>query len=130
MSKIGRPSKLTPETVKKLCDAIRMGATYALACNYAGISYTLYREWMKKGEAAKSGKFFDFLNAIKEAEGKAAVGWLAKIEAAANDGAWQAAAWKLERRYPGMYGRQLMNHEHSGEIGVRYVNDWRNSENE
>jgi hypothetical protein len=43
------------------------------------------------------------------------VGWLAKIEAAANEGAWQAAAWKLERRYPHEYGRSAV--EVSGRDG-------------
>ncbi len=36
--------------------------------------------------------------------------WLAKIEKAASDGAWQAAAWKLERRYPHVYGRVVNEH--------------------
>jgi hypothetical protein len=47
-----------------------------------------------------------FHDAVKEAEGKATVGWLAKIEKAASEGNWTAAAWKLERRYPNDYGRR------------------------
>jgi len=35
---------------------------------------------------AKIGAYFQFFHAVKEAEGAAAVGWLAKIERAANDG--------------------------------------------
>jgi hypothetical protein len=42
---------------------------------------------------------------LAEAEGRAAIGWLALIEQAAREGNWQAAAWKLERRYPETYGR-------------------------
>ncbi len=39
------------------------------------------------------------------------------IDKAAADGKWQAAAWKLERRYPSQYGRQEKRLlEHSGEI--------------
>jgi hypothetical protein len=49
----------------------------------------------------------EFSDAVKKAEGQAAVGWLAKIEKAANEGEWQAAAWKLERRYPQSYGRKV-----------------------
>lgn len=93
----GRRSKYTPETVDKLTQAIRLGATYALACNYAGIGVSTFHEWLN----AKP----EFAEAIKDAEGTGAIGWLAKIEAAASDGNWQAAAWKLERRYPDMYGR-------------------------
>lgn len=84
-----------------------MGATYELAAGYGGISYELFRQWREKHVA-----FFD---AVKAAEAEAAVGWLQKIEAAADD-SWQAAAWKLERRYPNEYGRTVVDQKHSGEV--------------
>jgi hypothetical protein len=40
---------------------------------------------------------------------------LAKIEKAASDNNWAAAAWKLERRYPDVYGRTVQ--EHTGKDG-------------
>ncbi|MFH1605361.1 MAG: hypothetical protein ABIH03_15815, partial [Pseudomonadota bacterium] len=47
----------------------------------------------------------ELFEGIARAEGEAAVKWLAIIEKhAAENPAW--AAWKLERRYPDMYGRQ------------------------
>ena len=95
---MARTSKLTPDRQAKVCQAIQLGATYVHACNYAGISYETFRRWMRENVA--------FHDAIKEAEGKATVGWLAKIEKAASDGNWTAAAWKLERRYPNDYGRR------------------------
>ncbi len=64
---------------------------------YAGISFQTFNEWRK----AKH----EFSDQIESAEGSAAVGWLAKIEKAANDGNWTAAAWKAERRYPQYFGR-------------------------
>ena len=97
---MGRKSKYTPDVVDKLTQAIRLGATYVLACDYAGISERTFRSWMET--------YPPFLQSVKEAEGAAAVGWLAKIEKAASDGNWQAAAWKLERRYPEMYGKQRL----------------------
>jgi transposase len=128
----GRPTKLTPETVKKLTDAIQSGATYELACKYAGITYSLFASWRARGLAevarrdnprVKDGTpewiteqpFLDFFEAIQKAEGNAALGWLLKIEQAANQGHWQAAAWKLERRYPQDYGRKV--HEVQGKDG-------------
>lgn len=104
---MGRPTKLTPETQKRIVDGIRMGATYELASQYGGVAYNTFNEWMKAGEGAQSGRYRDFYEAVKKAEGEAAIGWLAKIEKAASDGEWQAAAWKLERRYPQNYGRQV-----------------------
>ena len=127
----GRPTKLNDKTKKKIAQAIQLGATYELAAKYAGITYNTLNEWRKRGESeaerrdkgAKEGTkqwvsetpFFDLYEAIKEAEGLAAFNWLAQIEKAAMDGAWQAAAWKLERRYIEQYGRQRI--EHTGADG-------------
>jgi hypothetical protein len=105
---MGRPSKLTPETVERLTQAISLGASYELACRYAGVDYSSFRTWMRKGEQATSGPFFEFSQAFKRAEGAGAVRWLTTIERAAEEGAWQAAAWKLERRYPQQYARRAL----------------------
>lgn len=94
----GRKTKRTPETVEKLTQAIRLGATYSLACKYAGISEQTFYEWLKE--------FPEFSDAITQAEGAAAMKWLAIIEKAATE-LPQWAAWKLERRYPRDYGRQV-----------------------
>jgi len=98
---MARPTKYTPETVQKITQAIELGATYELACGYAGIHYDTFNEWQKNKA--------EFSDAVKAAEGRAAVKWLAKIEAAAAK-SWQAAAWKLERRYPDKYGRTVQDH--------------------
>ena len=116
-----RPTKYTPECVNKITQAIRMGATYELAAAYAGVSYDSFNRWMQ----SKS----EFCEAVKLAEGQAALIWLTKIEQAASDGQWQAAAWKLERRYPHQYGRNVTQMEVTGKDGgaiqVIYKNDWR-----
>lgn len=103
----GRPTKLTPATTEKLTQAISVGATYEHACNYAGIDYTTFNKWMKLGENASGGQYRQFFDTIKKAEAQAVVKWSALIDKAANDGEWQAAAWKLERRYPHIYGRRV-----------------------
>lgn len=106
---MARPTKYTPETVQKITQAIELGATYELACNYAGISYETFRKWMDAKVA--------FYEAVKTAEGKGATKWLAKIEAAANEH-WQAAAWKLERRYPNDYGKTVQENQITGKDGA------------
>lgn len=95
----GRPTKYTPETVKKIVDAIRVGATFRLACMYGGIDQSTFENWRKK--------YSDFSDAINQAEGQGALTWLARIEEAAKVN-WQAAAWKLERKYPREYGRRVI----------------------
>jgi len=128
----GRPSKLTIEAQKKIAEAIRLGATYQAASAAGGISYASFNNWMNKGADAKSGQYFEFFNAIKKAESDAQLNWLEIIEKAAPRN-WQAAAWKLERRYPDDFGRQKMQLEHSGkdgsalEIIVTYADGKRNS---
>ena len=50
------------------------------------------------------------MQAVKKAEGTGAVVSLERIHAAAAEGAWQAAAWLLERRFPHEYGRTVQEH--------------------
>lgn len=134
----GRPSKLTSDTEKRVCDALRLGATFEHAAQYGGISYDSFNEWRKRGkrekeriERATKNKaplkkempFLHFFEATKKAEGDSVVGWLAKIESAANQGNWQAAAWKLERRYPDQYGKKAIDLNHKGKVEVRH--NWR-----
>lgn len=97
---MARPPKYTPERHKKVIDAIRLGATQRLAAAYAGVDEATVINWKHR--------YLHFLHAVNEAQGAATVGWLAKIEKAANDGTWQAAAWKLERLYPQEYGRRVI----------------------
>lgn len=100
---MGRRTKYTPKVVDDICTAIRLGATYELAAAYAGITYETFRTWMNDNPA--------FSAAIHLAEGKGALTWLGRIEKASQDGIWQAAAWKLERRYPQDYGRTVQEHQ-------------------
>lgn len=108
---MGARSKYTPERVKRILEAIRQGATYELAAAYGGIHYDTFNEWRQDPEKG------EFSEAIKLAEGEAAMKWLKKIDAAANRGEWQAAAWKLERRYPESYGRRQADLTISGPEG-------------
>ena len=107
----GRRTKRTPETAKKFCDAIRLGATYDMAARYAGMSDTTFERWRDSDP--------DFAEQVRDAEGAAVVGWLAKIEKAANDGEWTAAAWKLERRYPHEYGRRVVDSTVNATVTVK-----------
>lgn len=112
----GRKSKRTPTMQDKLSHALRLGASRRLACQYAGISEDTFARYLVDA---------DFADMVNKAEGSGAIQWLNKIEKAANDGNWQAAAWKLERRYPHEYGRQVQEVEQSGSmtIKIEYTNE-------
>ncbi len=120
--KMARPSKLTPEVIKRLTEAIRAGNYYEAACGYAGIGYSTFRAWMVRGEKAKSGKYREFMEAIKKAEHEAEVRMVAMWQKHMPEN-WQAIATFLERRYPDRWGRKRLDIEHSGEIGIKIVDD-------
>lgn len=103
MPRRGIPHKRTPEVDDRIRQALELGAPHCHAAAYGGISYDTFKRWIDRYE--------DFADLVKKAESRAVVGWLAKIERAANDGNWTAAAWKLERRYPQEFGRQIIEHQ-------------------
>ena len=103
----GRKTKLTPQVQDLIVQALNVGAHHEHACQYGGISKDTFYAWLKKGEEGKP-PFSDFSDAVKKAESQAGVGYLALIDSAARAGNWQAAAWKLERRWPMLYGRRML----------------------
>jgi hypothetical protein len=114
MPAVGRKSKLNPEVRERLLKAISKGATYELACNYAGITYQTFLNWKERAAEDQSGAFFELFEDISKSEGEAAFKWLDLLDQHAEaDPKW--AAWKLERRYPSSYGRTVQ--EHTGKDG-------------
>lgn len=116
VSKVGRPSKFTPETKKKLLDAIRMGNYREPSCNYAGISVSTFYAWLQKGRRQKKGQFVEFLEAVTRAEAEAEVRMVAQWQAQIPKD-WRAARDFLARRFPERWGSKArMKVDHSGEI--------------
>lgn len=101
MSRAGgkQQTEIKPSVKKRICTAIELGATNVLAARAGGISEATFYRWLHE--------YPDFAQAVEDAEGAGAVRWLAVIEQAALSGNWPAAAWKLERRYPEIYGRSV-----------------------
>ena len=133
MAKMGRPSKLTPEISKKICEAIQAGNYIETAAAYAGINKTTLYDWLKRGaremervNASKTAKvkkseapYVDFSNAIEKAFAQSEVRDVTIIGQAAKKN-WQAAAWRLERRFPTRWGRKDQmeaKFEHTGDNG-------------
>jgi len=114
---MGRPTKLTPAAQAIIEKAVGLGATFEASANAAGVHYDTFNRWMHKGEAAKSGQYRLFYEAVKKAIGDRQARWLSQIEQAAQNGTWQAAAWKLERTDPDNFGRQRLDVQHTGKDG-------------
>ena len=124
---MGRPSKLTPEVVKRLTEAIRDGNYYEAACGYAGIHYSTFRKWMIKGEKAKSGKYREFFEDIMQAECEAEVRMVAQWQKCMPED-YRAIRDFLERRYPERWGRRLdvkqdINQKVQGQVTERHEYD-------
>jgi hypothetical protein len=104
----GRPPlELTPERQQAICAAVAAGNNRETAAAAAGISERTLRRWLQ--DARRRGDespFWPFLAALKKAEAEAVMGAITLINRAARKGAWQAAAWWLERKYPEHWGRQ------------------------
>jgi hypothetical protein len=102
-----KPVPIAPY-IDKLEQAIALGATYQLAALYAGISESTFTRWRAHAEDAKPGTpLAQLRDRLRQAEGRAAMTWLARIEQAAANGDWRAAAYKLEKRYPDQYGPRV-----------------------
>jgi hypothetical protein len=102
----GAPSKLTPERQTAICDAIRAGVRPEIAAVYNGVGARTYYRWMQLGRAADAESVYvEFVEAVEvslaewEARDVLLIG-----EAAKED--WHAAAWRLERRLPKVYGKR------------------------
>lgn len=113
----GNPGKYTAATLKKLRMAIEAGMSQKRACRVAGISHETLRLWREDPRKA------DALTAlIEEAEAAFEQRMLQVIDKAATENdQWQAAAWRLERKWPEDFGRRDTVkgvHEHSGPAGA------------
>jgi len=102
----GAPVKLTEERQLRICEAIRAGVRPEAAAVYCGVSARSYYRWMQLGRAADADPIYEeFVAAVEVALAE----WEARDvlligEAAKTD--WHAAAWRLERRLPKVYGKR------------------------
>jgi hypothetical protein len=96
----------TAEKMRTILRAIEIGATHRIAAMSAGVSERTLKQWTDEDP--------EFREQVDIAESKSAIRLLAKVEQAANNGDWKAAAWKLERRFPQEYGKQII--EQTGQV--------------
>jgi hypothetical protein len=102
---MGRPTKLTPEVQQTILTFLGTGAYIETASVAAGICKKTLYNWLRRG-ADEEEPYAAFLHAVEKAQAEADLRDLKTIRQAANAGQWPAAAWRLERRHPGQWGRR------------------------
>ncbi len=126
----GASPKLTEELIEQIAAAIRGGCYVETASALCGVSKDTFYRWLKEalGEDA-SPLHVKLSDAVKKGLAEAEARDVAVIDSAAQSGQWQAAAWRLERKFPEKWGRQArLQVEHSGpEGGPIEVKDSRES---
>lgn len=129
---MARPTKLNPTVQQKIISAIRAGNYIETAAAYAGISKNTLYVWLRRGEREKQRiaknprckvkkkelPFVEFADAVEKALADAEVRDVAIIAKAAEE-QWQAAAWRLERKFPDKWGRRKLDVEHKGQVEVK-----------
>ena len=114
--KIGRPSKLTEETITALVEYLKEGYTYAVCCAHAGIEYSTFRKWINRGrEATTDNDYFRFFNRVNAAEMEGRK----KLEARALRESKPIEV--LERRYPKDWGK---TDRVEGKVESRVIIEW------
>ena len=103
---MARPTKLTPETHEQIVRALTAGATRTDAAMSAGVLYDTFLNWMARGAKSKSGQFFQFFNAVVNAEATVRIA-LANSLAVAGKTDWRAAEAYLKRRDRANWGDAL-----------------------
>ena len=109
--KNGRPTKCTPNVIRKIADFIRRGNYISVSCRASGISAEVYNEWLHRAEAdsqagLEDSIYLQFAFAVKDAEAAHETELASKIsEHALKKDDWLAGITFLERRYRERWGR-------------------------
>lgn len=128
---VGAPTKISREIISGLVAALQRGAYIETAAAYAGISKVTLYKWLRAGARGKGGLHKQLVNAVERAMADAELRDLQTIDEHAQGfeaerttrtlrgGAiveerivtyrhrdWNAAAWRLERKFPTRWGRR------------------------
>ena len=94
---MGRRPVLDDGKQREICAILAVGCTRQIAARYVGCHTSTIRRTALRNH--------EFALALRQAETKHEILHLSHINVAAKEGRyWRAAAWALERKYPGRYG--------------------------
>lgn len=116
----GRPSKMTPDRVRRLLFALRSAASLRACAEWSGIGWSTYRDWYRAGrkdDATPLLAAFSASCARAREEGELELVRIIELHAPRD---WRAAQALLEAKKPKRYQRQLAAKvEHGGGISVK-----------
>jgi hypothetical protein len=101
----GRPTSLTPEVQKRICQALRAGNYRETACAAGGIHKDSFYTWLKRGASGEEEPYASFVVAVEKAEAAGEKKLLREIRSGVDN--WQSRAWILERRWPGRWSGRV-----------------------
>jgi len=111
------PTLCTPDLIDKFIGYIIAGNYIETAAKACGIDKTSVYDWMRKGRDHYEGKdnkpvkarepFLTFVKRLDEAQAIAEMYDIQTIRKASHI-RWEAAAWRLERKFPKRWGRKRL----------------------
>jgi transposase len=104
--KRGQPLTFTPEKGAEIVGYLEEGALMETVAALAGLSKQTLYNWLRRGRREESPELAAFSLACRGAMARSELNDLRIIKVAAMTGQWQAAAWRLERKFPDRYGRR------------------------
>jgi len=119
---MGRKTLLSPELQRAIVAAIRAGAYDWVAAEANGIGRNTFKQWMRKGEAQKSGVYANFRAEVLTARAQARLG--AEIEVR-KDQAFNWLRYGPGREREGDPGwTETKEIKHTGSIDVIHSDEW------
>jgi len=90
--------KVTLKQLQPAIEALKVGATYKLAAEAAGIAPSTFYKYLRKGRDQETPMWAEFYRQVQAANHDRSQFMLKRIEEGSRKD-WRAAAWLLERRY-------------------------------
>jgi hypothetical protein len=118
---MGRPTELTEDLITRIANHLRLGAYIETAVAVCGINKENFYEWSRKGARKEDPLCEALVYAVEKAQAEAEQRDLLRIDKAAEDGSWQASAWKLERKFPRKWGRRDTLTMEGGEQPIQFA---------
>ena len=90
--------RVTLKQLQPAIEALKLGATYKLAAEAAGVAPSTFYKYLRKGRDKSTPMWAEFFRQVQEANHVRSQFMLKRIEEGSRKD-WRAAAWLLERRY-------------------------------